>query len=468
MEPLTVLLLLAALVLGAVVGYLLALVRRGADPSARVEVAALTSRLEASRAELTTAERRHLRDLASAQERQADEIDRLNAAHAAERERIERESDRRLDELRADTARLSAEFEALSRRALAANSETFLAQAAERLRRSQSEQDSALAQREEAVRALVAPLESTLAQVKQEVTSAEKARLAANAALAQQVQGMRESSEALRTETSALVTALRAPQVRGRWGELQLRRTVEAAGLVEHVDFEEQVVLDGGRLRPDLVVSLPQGRRVVVDAKVSFSGYLEAMEARDDSTRRERLRAHARQLRNHVNDLAGKEYWANVEGAPEFTVMFVPSEVFLEAALREDPALQEHAFDRSVVIATPATLVTLLRTVAYTWRQDQLAAEARQVLTLGRELHKRLATFGHHLAEVSRRLNATVESFNRMSASLDSRVVPQLQRFASLQGLPDLPEAPAPLDLLAAPPRKEDLFHPVPASEVAS
>ncbi|WP_454301245.1 DNA recombination protein RmuC [Salana multivorans] len=458
MDSTALVLAIVALIAGLAIGYLLALVRARSSVNddaaglaaaqarlATLEDALATQRGEAA-ARLSDVERRHLRTFAEAEERHAEEVERIRA-----------DGEARLVDLREDTQRLADEFDALSRRALAANNEAFLAQAEERLRRTQSEQVSELKQREEAVRAMVDPLATTLSKVREELVAAESSRVAAHAALAQEVRGMKETSEALRTETGALVTALRSPQVRGQWGELQLRRTVEAAGMVEHVDFAEQVRLENGDLRPDLVVSLPGAKRVVVDSKVAFNGYLEAMEARDDATRRARLAAHARHLRTHIDSLSRKEYWAHVEGSPEFTVMFVPSQVFLDAALEQDPSLLEYAFEKDVVLATPATLVALLRTVAYTWRQEQLAAEAAQVFQVGRELHKRLAIFGTHLDKVARRLNDTVTAFNAMTSSLDSRVVPQIQRFSSLQGLDAAAAVPKPLEVQAIPAHKPDL-----------
>lgn len=467
----TTLAALLALVVGLLIGYAVgvsrSMVRAAARGTAQAEeLATLRARLESATQALTDsrtdaeirvedADRRHLRAAAEAEERHEDELERLRTEHQ-----------RQLEELRSDTSRLADEFDALSRKALAANTEQFLTQAEERLRRSQREGAAELAKREEAVRQLVTPLEKVLAGVKDEVSSAERTRVQAQAALAEQLRGMRESSEALRLETSALVTALRSPQVRGQWGEMQLRRTVEAAGMLQHVDFSEQVQLEDGAKRPDLIVALPGGKQVVVDSKVAFNGYLEAMEARDEKTRSDRLAAHARQLRRHIDDLAAKEYWASVTDSPEFTVMFVPSEVFLNAALEQDPSLMEHAFGKNVVMATPATLVALLRTVAYTWRQEQLATEAAQVFRVGRELHKRLSTFGGHLTQVARRLNATVESFNAMSSSLDVRVVPSLQRFSALQGLDDALAVPPPLEIQAMPPHKPDLHRDVlPATE---
>ncbi|HEX5493683.1 MAG TPA: DNA recombination protein RmuC, partial [Mycobacteriales bacterium] len=272
-------------------------------------------------------------------------------------------------------------------------------------------------------------------KVEAQLRSVEKEREGTFQALAAQLGGMREDSERLRTETRALVTALRAPHVRGRWGELQLRRVVEAAGMLEHCDFDEQTTstTDDGVLRPDMVVHLAGGKHVVVDSKVPFAGYLEAMEARDEPTRAERRRAHARHLREHVDRLAAKAYWERFEPTPEFVVMFVPADTFLDAALATEPALLEHAFAHNVVIATPSTLVALLRTVAYTWRQEALARNAAQVLALGRELHNRLTTMGNHVDGLGRALNSTVSKYNEAVASLESRVLVSARRFVELR-----------------------------------
>ncbi|WP_456285030.1 DNA recombination protein RmuC [Microbacterium sp. JZ101] len=375
----------------------------------------------------------------------------------------------RVDELRADQKRLADEFDALSRRALEANTRSFLAQAEERLTRSQSEGAAELRRRQEAVERLIAPIRETLDTVKTEVSTAERARLEANATLAEQLAHMRRSSEALGSETRNLVNALRAPQVRGRWGELQLRRVVEAAGMLNHVDFAEQShhVTDDGALRPDLVIHLAGGKRVVVDSKVAFSGYLEAMEATDDTVRAQRLQAHARHLRKHIDDLGAKEYWDAVAGSPEFVVMFVPAEPFLAAALDEDATLYEYAFERNVVIATPSTLVALLRTVGHAWRQDQLAQEAQQIFLVGKELHKRLGTLGTHLATLGNRLNATVEAYNRFAGSLDRNVVTQARRFSALQGLDEVLTETAPVEALAIAPQKADLYTDEPTASFA-
>ncbi|HET6210268.1 MAG TPA: DNA recombination protein RmuC [Jatrophihabitans sp.] len=291
-----------------------------------------------------------------------------------------------------------------------------------------------LAARQHAIEALVGPLRDALERVQRQLHTSERDRLAATAALDEHLAAMRVSADGLRTETSQLVTALRAPQVRGRWGELQLERTVEAAGLVEHVDYVSQPSVPGvdGALRPDLVVRLVGGKHVVIDAKVAFAGYLEAMEARDEATRTARLKAHARHLRAHVEDLGGKAYWNRFSPSPEFVVCFVPADAFLDAALRQDPALLEFAFARNVILATPTTLVALLRTVGYTWRQQALADNTAQVSQLGRELYQRLSRMGGHLDRLGRSLNAAVDGYNSAVGTLEGRVLVSARRLADL------------------------------------
>lgn len=371
-----------------------------------------------------------------------------------------RDSAERLDEVKQDHKKLSDDFEALASKVLQNTSRSLLEQADQRFKRAHERSDAELAKREEAVKQLVEPLKKSLLEVKAEVTTAEKSRIEANAALAEQVTEMRKSSELLRTETTQLVTALRAPQVRGRWGELQLRRVVEAAGMLAKVDFEEQLTFktDNGTLRPDLVVNLPGEKRVVVDAKTPFSGYLEAMEATDDKQRSDRLKAHARHVGDHINELGAKAYWDQLPNTPEFVVMFIPAETFLQAALEEDPSLLERAFEQNVVLATPTTLIALLRTVAYTWRQEQLAGEAQQVLTVGRELHKRLGTLGGHLQSLSKRINDLVQTFNTFNSSLDRNVVTQAKRFSELQGIESPIDSPPPLEVMAVPAQKPELY----------
>ena len=344
-----------------------------------------------------------------------------------------------LDHQRQDEQRLREAFTALSSEALSRNNEAFVRLAESRLetrlRQVSTEATGDLSQRQQAIEGLVAPLRDTLGRVEAQLRSVEKEREGAFQSLVAQIGGMRQDAEQLRAETRTLVTALRAPQVRGRWGELQLRRVVEAAGMLEHCDFEEQATstTSDGVLRPDLVVHLAGGKHVVVDSKVPFAGYLAAMEARDEATLADRRRAHARHLREHVDRLAAKAYWERFEPAPEFVVLFVPADTFLDAALATEPELLEHAFARNVVIATPSTLVALLRTVAYTWRQDALAHNAQRVLALGRELHNRLSTMGNHVDGLGRALNSAVSRYNDAVSSLESRVLVTARKFVELR-----------------------------------
>jgi DNA recombination protein RmuC len=297
----------------------------------------------------------------------------------------------------------------------------------------------------------VAPLREALARYELRVAQLERDRVGAYESLREQVRGMHEVSGELRTETRQLVAALRAPQVRGRWGEHQLRRVVESAGMLEHCDFSEQVAAstDAGGVRPDLVVRLHGGRHVVVDAKAPFEAYLAAMEARDESTRDAELTRHAKHLRAHVDQLAGKAYWSAFESTPEFVVLFMPADPFLDAALQRDPTLLEHAFARDVVLATPATLVALLRTLAYAWRQEALARNAVAVHTLARELYSRLSTMGDHLSKVGTSLGGAVTAYNRAIGSLEARVLVSARRLAELGVSADQLDTPPQVEVAA-------------------
>ncbi|HWJ84276.1 MAG TPA: DNA recombination protein RmuC [Cellulomonas sp.] len=384
----------------------------------------------------------------SAASRRAESRVRRAQVDAARAEALLSAARERQVEAGADAERMSDQFRSLAAEALATSTDQFLALASQRFAADHQTQVGELAQREQAVRAMVEPLARTLEQVRTELTTAERARLEGQSALGEQVRAMRAASDQLRGETAQLVTALRSSQVRGRWGELQLRRVVEAAGMLAHVDFTEQsqVRTDDGLLRPDMVVRLAGGKQVVVDAKVAFIGFLEASTTSDEAVRTERLAAHARHMRKHIDDLAAKKYWNQFEPAPEFVVMFVPAESFLHAAVEQDPAIIEYAFERDVVLATPVTLLALLRTIAYAWRQDALAANAQAVLTLGKELHGRLATMGGHLARLGRAIDGAADAYNKTVSSLETRVLVSARRFAELGVVDgDLP-APAPAD----------------------
>ncbi|MCH7232002.1 DNA recombination protein RmuC [Glycomyces sp. L485] len=298
-----------------------------------------------------------------------------------------------------------------------------------------------------AVGEVLAPIAETLARYENRLGDVERARLDAYAQLRIQLSGVADISEALRDQTGRLLGALKSPQVRGQWGEVQLRRLVEAAGMVEHCDFSQQHSgeVDGRVVRPDLVVRLSGGRSIVVDAKAPLQAYLEALEADDEEARQAALRMHAKHLRRHVESLAGKEYWRAFEDSPELVVLFVPADAFLDGALRSDPALMEDAFARNVVVASPATLMVLLRTVAHTWRQEALAEHAKEVHKLGRELHERLATVSGHFGRLGSSLDAAVGSFNAAVASVESRLMVTARRFSELEVASDPPEPIAPV-----------------------
>jgi DNA recombination protein RmuC len=318
----------------------------------------------------------------------------------------------------------------------------------------------ATAQSQEAVARAVAPLHDTLRRYEQRVAELEHERVDAYAELREQVRSMGAVSGELRAETRQLVAALRAPQVRGRWGEHQLRRIVEAAGLLEHCDFAEQVTAatDNQGVRPDMVVRLHGGRTVVVDAKAPFDAYLSAMESRDERSRDTHLDQHARHLRGHVDSLAAKAYWTAFECTPDFVVLFVPADPFLDAALQRDPALMEHALARNVVLATPATLIAMLRTVAHAWRQEALAHNAAAVHGLARELYGRIATLGEHVGKLGASLSGAVSAYNRAVGSLESRVLVSARKLAEMGVSDDELTVPPQIDLAPRQPQAPELL----------
>ncbi|HEX5016387.1 MAG TPA: DNA recombination protein RmuC [Actinomycetes bacterium] len=309
---------------------------------------------------------------------------------------------------------------------------------------------------------VLAPVTAALQRVEQQLAITERHRAEAHGQLQEQVRAMNEASQLLRGEASLLVQALRAPHTRGRWGELQLRRVVELAGLVEHCDFTEQMTVTSadGYQRPDLVVHLAGGKNIVVDSKVSIAAYLEMTAASDQVVASERQAAHARHLRTHIDQLARREYWESLTPSPEFVVLFVPAEPFLAAALEGDPTLLEYAFEQNVVLATPNTLIALLRTVAYTWRQDALSQNAQAVLDTGRELHQRLGTMSTHLARVGAQLEGSVKAYNSLVGSLETRVLVTARRFNDLKVSDHTVAAPESIDLAPRVPRAEELTDP--------
>ncbi|MGH7880221.1 MAG: DNA recombination protein RmuC, partial [Candidatus Binataceae bacterium] len=318
-------------------------------------------------------------------------------------------------------------FRALAADALKASSESFLTLAAERFGSIQQQSAADLDARRGAIDRIVEPVKESLASLDREIRRIENERRGATDVLTDQLRS-------LSSQTNRLVDALKTPTVRGRWGEIQLRRVVEIAGMVEHCDFHEQAqfATEDGRLRPDMTVRLPGGKNVVVDAKAPLQAYMEAIEADGEAERIAKLRDHARQIRNHIEQLKGKAYWDALDHAPEFVVLFLPGEMFFSAALQQDATLIEDAAEARVILATPTTLIALLKAVGYGWRQAHLAENAERISRLGQEIHDRLAIMRDHFARIGGSLGVAVRSFNEAVGSFQSRVMPTARRFREL------------------------------------
>ncbi len=327
---------------------------------------------------------------------------------------------------------LSDTFKAVSADAMKATIEQLSEHNRVQLQAAQAQAKGDLEQRRQAVEQLVSPLKEQLVRVDAQLLKLDQERRESRGQLNAQLRTLTESNEKLRTETGALVTALRKPNARGQWGQMQLRNVVELAGMVKHCDFLEQVSLGGDEasLRPDLVVRMPGGKRVMVDAKAPLQGVLDAYEARDEEERQQHLRDHARLLRRHVRALSDKSYWSQLDSAPDFVVMFLPGEHLYGAALEADPTLIEEAMAQRVLIATPTTLLAILRAVAYGWQQERVAESAQAISELGRELHTRLVKLSGLLGTLGSRLNSAVRAYNETVGSYEARVLPGARRFA--------------------------------------
>jgi DNA recombination protein RmuC len=354
---------------------------------------------------------------------------------------------------------LTGAFKVLSQETLEKSNASFLELARETLGKYQEKAIGDLDKRQEAIGGLVKPLHDALGKVDKQLRELETERVGAYKELRQQVRSLLETETSLREETANLVKALRAPQVRGRWGEIQLKRVVEIAGMLTYCDFLEQesVTMEDGRLRPDMIVRLPGGKRIIIDAKAPLEAYLNAVESKDTDRQAEQLARHAEQIRGHMAKLGSKGYWSQFDDTPEFVVMFLPGEVFFSSALQSDPRLIEEGFKHKVIPASPTTLLALLRAVAYGWQQERITENARQISELGREMHERIAVVLEHLQQMGRRLSGTVEFYNKAVRSIDSRLLTSARRFEELgtgsgkeltppEPLDHIPELPGPAE----------------------